>query len=76
MKIKTSITLSDSILKEIDRNLKYFGNRSKFIENAVSLYFVMKKREIRNQKDLEILNKNHDSLNKEASDILTYQVNF
>ena len=75
MKIKTSITLSDYLLKEIDSILGNSGNRSIFIENALAYYLEMKRRESRDKKDLELINKNHTLLNKEAEDVLEYQVN-
>jgi len=75
MKVKTSITLSDYLLEEIDKLLGQSGNRSIFIENALAYYLEMKRRENRNKKDLELINKNHSFLNKEAEDVLEYQVN-
>ncbi len=75
MKVKTSITLSDYLLKEIDNILGDSGNRSIFVENTLTYYLKTKRRESRDKKDLEILNKNHSLLNKEAEDALEYQVN-
>ena len=75
MKIKTSITLSDNILNEIDKILNNSGNRSIFIENAVKYYLQKKKKDKRNKKDLEIINNNSDLLNEEAEDVLSFQVN-
>jgi len=49
-------------------------NRSEFIEKAVKDYV---ERQIQREKDLEdldILNKKADKLNKEAEDVLSYQV--
>lgn len=75
MKVKTSITLSDYILKEIDNILGKTGNRSVFIENALAYYLELKRREKRNKKDLELINNNYTLLNQEAEDVLEYQVN-
>lgn len=74
MKVKTSITLSDYILKEIDSLVGNSQNRSSFIENAVQDYLQKKKIQNRNQKDFNIINKSSKSLNKEAEDVLTFQV--
>jgi len=74
MKIKTSITLSKNLLKEIDSIISKSGNRSLFIEEAIKNYLNHKKRFLRNQKDLEIINRSADDLNKEAEDTLSYQV--
>ena len=75
MKVKTSVTLSDYLLKEVDKLLGKSGNRSVFIENALVYYLEMKRREKRNKMDLALINKNYTSLNKEAEDVLKYQVN-
>ncbi len=74
MKVKTSITLSKGLLKEIDLIISKSGNRSLFIEEAVKNYLIHKKRNLRNKNDLDIINKSADELNKEADDILSYQV--
>ncbi len=74
MKVKTSITLSDSVIHEIDNIISSKGNRSIFIEKAIIYYLEKRKKDERNKKDLEIINKTADKLNKEAEDILSYQV--
>jgi metal-responsive CopG/Arc/MetJ family transcriptional regulator len=74
MKVKTSITLSKELLKEIDKIISKSGNRSVFIEEAVKAYLIGKKRQFREQKDQEIINRSSGDLNKEAEDILSYQV--
>ena len=82
MKLKTSITLSADILEAIDRMLDETENRSAFIEHAIRYYIehalryyleMMAKRD-RDNKDFEILNKNSARLNREAEDVLSYQV--
>ena len=75
MKVKTSITLSKNLLKEIDLIISKPGNRSLFIEEAIKNYLMQKKRNLRNKNDLDIINRSADELNKEAEDILSYQVN-
>jgi len=74
MKIKTSITLSEDILQSIDKILGDSRNRSAFIEAALRAYLTQRAKKSRDDKDLEILNKNSERLNKEAEDVLTYQV--
>ena len=74
MKVKTSITLSQDILKEIDELLVDSGNRSIFIEEAVRDYIERNKRDTRNRSDLELINNCAEELNKEAEDVLTFQV--
>jgi len=74
MKVKTSITLSKELLKEIDRIVTKSGNRSVFIEEAVKAYLKGKKRQLRGLRDMEIINQSSGDLNKESEDILSYQV--
>lgn len=73
MKIKTSITLSNDIIKQIDNIIKNDGNRSLFIEDAVKYYLSVQKRINRNNKDFKIINSKAKKLNKEAEEILSYQ---
>ena len=74
MKSKTSITLSRALLDDLDRVLGDAGNRSQLIEKALRDYLDRIIRETRERRDLEILNGNAGSLNKEAKEVLTYQV--
>ena len=74
MKIKTSITLSDEILKAIDLHIGEFRSRSEFLETAARKYIVQLARKKAEQRDLEIINQSADSLNAEAEDVLNYQV--
>lgn len=74
MKVKTSITLSKEILEKIDEITRNRGRRSAFIEQAVRNYIKQKHREVRDKRDREILNQHADELNKEAGDVLSYQV--
>ena len=74
MKIKTSVTLSEDVLKSIDRHAKKYGSRSGFVEAALLAFITQVAREERNAKDLRIINRRAKRLNKEAADVLTYQV--
>jgi len=74
MKIKTSITLSEEVLLEIDQISGESRNRSAFIEIAIRDFLKKRAKKIRDDRDLEILNKNSKRLNREAEDVLSYQV--
>ena len=74
MKIKTSITLSDEILKAIDLHIGTYRSRSEFLETAARIFIEHLKKKEAEQRDLEIINKCSDSLNAEAEDVLGYQV--
>ena len=74
MKVKTSITLSEEIIKEIDQLSSQYGNRSLLIEKAIQYFLAAEARRKRDIQDIEILNRFADTLNKEAADVLEYQV--
>lgn len=74
MKVKASITISDDILRAVDSLSKPYSNRSEFIESAVRRFIEQLKREKRNAEDLKIINRRAKRLNREAADVLDYQV--
>ena len=74
MKLKTSITISEDVLQAVDRLARRYKNRSEFIETAVRAFIGRLLREERDARDLEILNRNAERLNREAADVLEYQV--
>jgi len=75
MKIKTSITLSEELLHIVDKRARqYKKNRSDFIEAAIWAFIGQLIRNEQNARDLEIINRRADYLNKEAADVLAYQV--
>lgn len=73
MKVKTSITLSDTLLASIDQHAGKGANRSEFIENAVRSYIASIIRREQNARDLAIINRHAARLNREAKDVLDYQ---
>ena len=74
MKVKTSITLSEDVVREMDRLLGRAGNRSGFVEEALRHHLATKAQQMRDTRDLEILNRRAPELNQEARDVLSYQV--
>jgi metal-responsive CopG/Arc/MetJ family transcriptional regulator len=74
MKSKTSITLSTVVLEELDRIVGASENRSVVIERAVQEYIYRLKRSEDYKRELALLNGKAKSLNKEAEDVLSYQV--
>jgi len=63
-------------MKAIDKLAGAYSNRSEFIETALRAYISQMVRNEQNAKDLEIINQRADRLNKEAADVLTYQVDW
>jgi len=72
MKVKTSITLSSDLLTELDK-IAPEGGRSDLIEKAVWRYLELANRELRNHRDLELLNASAELLNSEALESLSFQ---
>lgn len=73
MKEKTSITLSREVLTGIDRIAGAKQSRSAFIEAVLSQYLRQRARAQREARDLEIINRNAEQLNRDALDSLEYQ---
>ena len=75
MKIKTSITLSEELLHEIDARVEpQRRSRSDFIEEAVRAFLVQAERASLQAHEAALLRKNAAALNAEMADILGYQV--
>jgi metal-responsive CopG/Arc/MetJ family transcriptional regulator len=63
------------VLKAVDkRTRQQKKTRSDFIEGALRAFIQQLIREEQNARDLEIINRNADALNKEAAEVLEYQV--
>jgi metal-responsive CopG/Arc/MetJ family transcriptional regulator len=74
MRIKTSVTLSQDVLKAVDKLSKPYKSRSEFVEIALRAFIAQTIRNQQNARDLEIINRRADALNSEAEDVLAYQV--
>jgi metal-responsive CopG/Arc/MetJ family transcriptional regulator len=70
VRVKTSITLPKELLARLDRVEK---NRSALLERAAVAYLASLERQARDQRDIEIIARNADRLNREAMDTLEYQ---
>lgn len=70
MRVKTSITLPKDLLGRLDRVDR---NRSAVLERAALAYLSRLEKELRDRKDIEIIERNADRLNSEALDTLAYQ---
>ena len=73
MKTKTSVSLSDDLLKLIDGVVDGENRRPAFIEEAVKAYLEVLKRHKRDRKDLQTINRLSERLNREAQDVLSFQ---
>jgi metal-responsive CopG/Arc/MetJ family transcriptional regulator len=73
MKTKISVTLSESLLSQVDKLAIAPCTRSAIIEEAVQQYLANKARHERDERELNILNAHADEFNAEMADILSYQ---
>ena len=70
MRVKTSITLPNELLARLDR---VDNNRSALLERAAEAYLKELARQERDQRDIAIIARNAERLNREAADVLDYQ---
>ena len=74
MQVKTSLILSEELIKAIAQQAGEQKNLSEFIESAVWAFISHNIRSEQENRDLEIINNRADRLNEEAEDVLAYQV--
>lgn len=74
MKVKISVTLSRELLQASDQFSNRYRNRSEFIEAAAWTLIGQMLQEAQNAKDIEIFEQRAAALNREAADVLAYQV--
>ena len=72
MKVKTSVTLSEELLQAISAETSS-ENRSAFIETATWEYLEVRRKRVRDRREMELISANADLLNDEARDALEFQ---
>jgi len=70
VRVKTSITLPKELLGKLDRMDK---NRSALLERAARAYLLELERQARDLRDIEVIDRVAERLNREAVDTLDYQ---
>lgn len=73
MKAKTSLTLSDDLLRELDRMAGPKVSRSSFIERILRDFVEQRVRQKRLAQEVAAINEHADKLNCEMRDALTFQ---
>ena len=73
MRVKTSVTIDERVLKAIDKTTTRTRSRSRVIEDASREFLARRARAARDARDLAILNESADALNREMEDVLAYQ---
>lgn len=74
MKVKTSVTLSEDLVKTVRRAGRKGESRSETIERLVRQGLLAEARRAADARDLALINEHADRLNAEAGDVLGYQV--
>jgi len=74
MRVKTSVTIDEAVLRGIDKATSRGRSRSRVIEEAARDFLARRARAAREARDLEILDRNAEYLNREMDDVLSYQV--
>lgn len=73
MRVKTSVTIDERVLRAIDRVTSRNRSRSRVIEDAAREFLARRVRAAREARDLQILNDAADALNLEMAEVLVYQ---
>lgn len=73
MKVKTSITLSEEILRAVKRASGRAESRSEAVERLLREGLAARARRKADARDLALINAHADALNAEADDVLAYQ---
>jgi metal-responsive CopG/Arc/MetJ family transcriptional regulator len=73
MKLKTSVTLSEDVVKRLDRATKKGESRSQAIERLLRESLYAEARRATDLRDLALINRHAAQLNAEADDVLAYQ---
>ena len=76
MRTKTSVSLSEELLREIGRVGGRGVNRSEFLERAAWDRIALLRRRRREERDRRILDREAGALNSEALDVLEYQADW
>ena len=74
MKMKTSITLAKEVVAAIEEVAREGESRSQAIERLLRQSLAARERTAVDNRDCNIINAHADELNKEAVDVLGYQV--
>lgn len=74
VRVRTTVTIEEELLRAIDEIAKSEQGRSDWIEGAARQQLERQARVERELRDLEILDRSSEALNREMEDVLRYQV--
>ena len=72
MRVKTSVTIDERVLKALDTATTRTRSRSRLIEDAAREFLARRATAAREARDLAILNASAADLNREMEDVLGY----
>lgn len=79
-KVKTSVTISKDLLKEVDVFAKDYRNRSEFVETALRDLIERKRRQqkpkLTEEEEVELMNRYADKHREELLETLSYQIDW
>ncbi len=73
MRVRTSVTLPKELLIKVDALAGKKHKRSAIVESALRDYVTKENRNELNKRDIEIINKNADLINKQVKETLSFQ---
>ena len=73
MKVKTSVTLSEDVLKRVGRASRKGESRSQTLERLLREGLAAREQRVSDREELARINQHADQLNAEALDVLDYQ---
>ena len=73
MKLKTSVTLSEDVVKTIDRAARKGESRSHVIERLIRDGLTARAKQAAHDRDTALINRHADTLNAEMEDVLGFQ---
>ncbi len=73
MRVRTSVTLPKELLIKVDALAGKKLKRSAIVESALRDYVAKENRNELNKRDIEIINKNADLINKQVKETLSFQ---
>lgn len=73
MRVRTSVTLPKELLIKVDALAGKKNKRSAIVESALRDYVAKENGRKLNRRDIEIINKNADLINKQVEETLEFQ---
>lgn len=73
MRVRTSVTLPEELLVEVDALAGKKNGRSAVFESALVAYVAKEKPKKLNRRDIRIINENADLINRQVNETLEFQ---